>query len=70
MSIDEAKHLALTSATRSGQRYYVVRLGDECQALTRDDIESHGLAMAQSPSPVLGYFDSAAITLDNFVRLN
>jgi hypothetical protein len=70
MTLDEAKQLALARAKRSGLRCYVVCLGDECEALTRDEIESHGLAMSQSPSPVVGYFDASAAALNNFVQLN
>jgi hypothetical protein len=66
MTLDAAKQQALDHATRLRQRCYVVRIGDEYLAASRDEIESRGLAMAQSPSPVVGYYDSAAATLGDF----
>lgn len=66
MTLDDAKQTALSRAQRSGQRCYVVSVDGDCEALTRDEIMSYGLGMAQSPSPVVGYYDSTAATLGDF----
>jgi hypothetical protein len=66
MTLDEAMLVAIDHATRFRHRCYVVCLAGDHLPCTRDEIESRGLAMAQSPSPVVGYYDPSAITLGDF----
>lgn len=55
MTFEEAKRAAIARAQTHAGRVHVLEIDGDYHVMIRDEIERVGIAMANSPSPVVGY---------------